>query len=336
MTPEQKTRRIALGLAAIVAAIWAGLYGLGHSRGDVIIAYAYTSFIFERPETVGTSAMITAFHPPTTTTPILNEKVDGIFADVHQRVSIDIKDSEVSRFNAMSSTAPFALSPETIEILACALEVGGQTAGAFDLTTGAIARAHDPLLNRTPTEDELRELRTHIGLDKLEFDPQARTLRKTDPALFIDLDTLRCGYALDRVVRVFEDAGAKQYRIEVGPVFYGKEGDRDEMREPDGRVRPMKIAMAVLSEKDFNTAFGMPIVDGRTGMPAAQNLASVTVLHEKGLWAEAYARAIWVLGADDGLLLAKLLKLPVLVRDKDGAESASEAYEARFGAVTAH
>ncbi len=59
-------------------------------------------------------------------------------------------------------------------------------------------------------------------------------------------------------------------------------------------------------------------IDPHTGKPVAHHLASVTVLHDSCMMADALATAIDVLGPEKGLDLAMNLELPVfmIVREK--------------------
>ena len=46
------------------------------------------------------------------------------------------------------------------------------------------------------------------------------------------------------------------------------------------------------------------VVDPRSGKPADNSVVSVTVVHEQAMWADAYATALMVLGADAGIQMA--------------------------------
>lgn len=322
MTREQKTRRVALSLAAVVAAIWVGLYWLGHRPQQDAMPYTFTSMVFGEP--VHIPVTVTAFYPLSASNDVLDQRINEIFERIPALMSTKVADSEVSRFNASTSTELFRLSPETAEVLACALAVGDQTAGAFDVTTGTIARAqHAAIINNaTLSDEELNELRTHTGLDKLEFDPQTATIRKIDPAVTIDLDALLPGYSLDLVVRLLEDSDAKQYRASMGTTLHHI------IRHPDEAGHPITTDIAEMTSPNTDPVMdAYAIIDARTGTPPGHTLNNILVRHKSALWAGAYARAIWVLGTDDGLLLARLLKLPVLIREEYGKQHTSEAYK---------
>jgi thiamine biosynthesis lipoprotein len=61
-------------------------------------------------------------------------------------------------------------------------------------------------------------------------------------------------------------------------------------------------------------------IDPRSGHPVTHALASVSVVHESAMLADAYATALMVLGPQHGYALAERLELPALfiVRANDG------------------
>jgi thiamine biosynthesis lipoprotein len=73
------------------------------------------------------------------------------------------------------------------------------------------------------------------------------------------------------------------------------------------------------------------ILDPRTGRPIAHSLASVSVVHEDGAWADALATALLVLGPEEGRALAvrERLRARFVQRRPDGgyAEWATAGFE---------
>lgn len=61
-------------------------------------------------------------------------------------------------------------------------------------------------------------------------------------------------------------------------------------------------------------------IDPRNGMPIANALASVTVVHERAMAADAWSTALTVLGPEQGLALAERKRLAVrfLLREGNG------------------
>ena len=74
------------------------------------------------------------------------------------------------------------------------------------------------------------------------------------------------------------------------------------------------------------------IIDPRTGEPIAHGLASATVVHRDGAWADALATGLLVLGPEAGRALAARERLAarLVLRQADGtyAEWSTPAFEA--------
>jgi thiamine biosynthesis lipoprotein len=80
--------------------------------------------------------------------------------------------------------------------------------------------------------------------------------------------------------------------------------------------------------RDFRLAGGRRIshtIDPRIGRPAAHGLASVSVVHESAMYADAYATALMVLGPQQGSALAERLGLPALFVERAGGALAMRA-----------
>jgi thiamine biosynthesis lipoprotein len=350
-------RRLAFALAGIVA-----LAGLMLWRADQFGGRdgERALLTFTGP-TMGTTFTVKVVQPRSAQ--VADADLQALVQTALDRVDVLMStyrsDSEISRFNADSLLAPVPLSPETAEVIACALKVSEQSAGAYDITVGPLVNAYGfgPGGRRTPPSDaEFEELRRHVGYDKLEFDPAAPSLRKTDPALIIDLNSIAPGFAADLIARGLEGRGILSYMVEIGGEVRARGHNADgelwrvgiekpiEGERSVQRVVPLDgLALATSGDyRDYYEENGVRIshtLDARTGRPVAHNLASVSVLHPECMWADAYATAIVALGPQDGYLMAEILKLPALfiTRQADGSfsERASPAFEERFGPLSA-
>lgn len=86
------------------------------------------------------------------------------------------------------------------------------------------------------------------------------------------------------------------------------------LEQPPGAPAPRTVAalvdIAVATSGDWRRAFEHEgrlyphTIDGRTGRPIDNGVASVTVFHASAMNADAWATALTVLGAEEGLALA--------------------------------
>ncbi len=285
----------------------------------------------------------------------LQAKSNGALNLVDALMSTYRPDSELSRFNALNSSAPLVISHELATVLDAALRVSAQSAGAFDITVGPIVNAYGfgpDEVSALPTEPELAALKERVGYEKLTLDLDVPTLQKSRPDLYCDLSAIAKGYAVDLLAQLLERDGISDYFIEVGGEIRARgRNPRGEtwtvgIEEPHSNTRniykvlPLEnFAMATSGDyRNFYEADGKRIshtIDARTGRPVTHNLASVSVFHEQCMMADAYATALMVLGPIDGYLMAEILDLPALflTRNEDGTlnERVTPAYTKRFG-----
>jgi thiamine biosynthesis lipoprotein len=248
--------------------------------------------------------------------------------------------SEVSQFNRSTNLEPFTLSPETFEVFKWSIDVGRLTGGALDVTIGPLVDAWGfgpPGPQKSlPTGAEIARLRKATGLDKLELDPAARTVRKTRPDVRCDLSSIVPGYAADRLWTELAGRGFTDFLIDVGGEVRTR--GRNTAGEPwqiaidrpqaqsDAVERIVSISnLAITTAGDYRKYREVEgqrvahILDPRTGRPLTHRLASVTVIDELAVRADAFDTALMVLGTDEGLALATKLNLAALFIERTGA-----------------
>ena len=259
-------------------------------------------------------------------------------------------ESELSRFNAHASTEPFPLAPETMGLLEIAREVTELSGGAFDVTVGPLVQAwgFGPAgpPPRTPSAEALAELRTRVGQGLLRLDPGAGTAAKTRPDVACDLSALAPGWTADRIAAALGDLGHRRLIVDVGGevAARGRRVDGTRWRvavEAPGQPRENVTVLAledtaVATSGDYRNAWvdeegrrRSHLIDPRTGEPAAHGLASVTVVHPEGVWADALATALLVMGPDAarGLATERGLAVRLVARAEDGTYSATTTAE---------
>jgi thiamine biosynthesis lipoprotein len=251
-------------------------------------------------------------------------RIQQALDDVESKMSTYLDASELSRFNQTLSVDPFPVSPETFEVVSQAYALSELTGGALDITVGPLVNAwgFGPVEPDVlpPDRESLTRLRGHLGYRKLELDPAASTLRKTDPELQCDLSAVAKGYGVDRVATVLREDGLTRFMVEVGGevVTRGlsqRDGpwriaiERPLLGAGVQRVVPLSDqAMATSGDyrnvREVDGRLLSHTIDPRTGRPVEHRLASVTVVAESGLVADGLATALNVLGPDEGYALA--------------------------------
>jgi thiamine biosynthesis lipoprotein len=252
------------------------------------------------------------------------------------------EDSEISRFNATASTEWIEVSREVAEVVHAALEVSEHSAGAFDVTVAPIVRAwgfgsakHAPA--NLPDEQAMREVRKSVGYQKVHVRLSPSAIKKDVPELTIDLNGIAPGYAVDRLAVRFDALHLTNYMIDIGGEIRvrGRNAEQEKWRIAVERPTDTEaVPFAILSLRDTSvTTSGeyrhyydrdgkrySHTIDPRTARPVDHHLASVVVVHPQSMYADAWATAYNVLGADAGYELANRLGMPVMfiLEDESG------------------
>lgn len=295
--------------------------------------------------TMGTKFSIKIFDPPE-----LNEDaaflVDRLLRTVNDQMSTYLENSEISRFNRSASTDWFPVCTELATVVAFSQVVAEKTDGAFDVTVGPLVNAWnfgpDPAERVVPDAEVIEKLRESVGFNKLSVRVDPPALKKSVPGLEIDLSAVAKGYAVDRVVQLLNELGAEDVFVEIGgevSVSGNKAGQwwKVGIQMPDAVTDSVLIAhslnvgggndRSMATSGDYRNYFEVDgiryshTIDPRTGRPIEHPLASVTVVTETCMAADAWATALNVVGPEQSLQLAKAEGLDVLIVSRNAAEA---------------
>ena len=264
-------------------------------------------------------------------------------------------DSDLSRFNAAPAGRWQVLPAEFFHVLAFAMGVAGDSGGAYDPCAGALidawgfgaaGRFGQPDFVAPPPPRVAQLLAWHRS-HRIELDPAQRRARQPG-GVRLDFSAVAKGYAVDRLALYLEARGIYHYLVEVGGELRGAGTKPDGLPwwvalEQVGDLRtgagappaaPLpEIALAlhglsVATSGDYRRYFHQDgqvyshTIDPRSGAPVSNGLASVTVVHEACMAADAWSTALTVLGPEAGLALAERLGLAVrFVSRADGGFS---------------
>ena len=265
--------------------------------------------------------------------------------------------SELSRFNALRSTEPFAVSAEMADTVLVARRVAERTGGAFDPTVGPLVEAwgFGPSTRppAVPSVEELAAARARVGYAMVSVDPARPSIRKARPDVALDLDGLAGGWVADRIASALVALGHQDVLVDAGGEVSarGRRADGQHWRvavESPGSASAARGPVIDLDDAAVTTsgdyrAFWTDgqgrrrshTVDPRTGEPIAHGLASATVVHPDGAWADALDTALLVLGPAEARAFAmrEHLTARLVERRADGtyAEWSTPSFQALAG-----
>lgn len=126
--------------------------------------------------------------------------------------------SELSALNRNAATAPVICSPMLWDVLMSAREAWRISDGAFDVTIGPLMQLWGfyEKQQAAPSQDEIQAARQKIGLDKVRFDEQQRSVAFSVPGMRIDFGGIAKGYALDLAGKILAQHGADIFLLDLG------------------------------------------------------------------------------------------------------------------------
>ena len=258
-------------------------------------------------------------------------------------------DSELSVFNRAAVGVEVAASPATVEVVDAARLVTERTGGAFDATVAPLVALWGfgaGAVEVPPSPGEVSAALATVGYRRLRLGRHPPSLRKLAPVT-LDLSAIAKGYAVDRMARILEEAGCGGYLVEFGGELRAQGPARGGgpwrigVESPAGETIASSIAilrggLATSGDyRQYREHDGVRVshvIDPRTGYPIRHRLASVTVVADSAMFADAYATALLVMGEEEGRRFAEEQDLAALfiVRTASGFMTAQSPAMAAY------
>jgi thiamine biosynthesis lipoprotein len=292
----------------------------GCGRGTPPVPAAH---LIERTHhTMGTEMKVTAWTADDARADAGITAVFGEFDRLDALMSVWKDASDIARLNAAAGEHAVPVSPETLEVLGIANQMSEQTGGVFDVTFAALSGLwkfdDQDKDGSVPDRREIQKRLPLINYRDLVVEKSMGTALLRRKGMRVNLGGIGKGYAVDRGVDILRRSGLSDFTIQAGGDMYvaGKRGDRAwrlGIRDPRGPADRIFAALD-LTDGTFSTSgdyerFFMRdgrryhhIIDLRVGEPAAL-CRSVTLVTERAVIADALAKAVFILGPDEGMAL---------------------------------
>lgn len=250
---------------------------------------------------------------------ILDKGFDKI-KDIENKMSLNIKESDVYKLYELSGKEPLKVSDDTFKVLKMGKEFGDISNGHFDITIGPLSK----LWNigtpeaKVPTEDELKQTLPLIDYSKLTLDEKNKTAKLENDGMMVDLGGIAKGYAADEVAKVLKENGVKNAIINLGGNVFtlGKSTNNTEwnigIQNPfEGRgdavgsvkVENKSIVTSGIYERyvEENGKKYHHILNPKTGYPYDNEIAGVTIITAESILGDALSTTVFSLGLHEGL-----------------------------------
>lgn len=222
--------------------------------------------------------------------------------------------SDVYKLNNSQETET-VVHPETFEILQFALKMANETSGALNPCLYNITSAWGFTTGsyRVPSQDEISFLLKRTDFNHLQMD-QERSTVTLETGMQVDFGAVGKGYAGDQAIKILKEQGVKSAILDLGGNIQtlGTKPDGSEwkvgIKSPFGgrAVAGVKVCdKAVITSGGYERFFTaddgnsyIHIFDGKTGRPVKNEIASVTIICESGLYGDSLSTALFVMGTE--------------------------------------
>lgn len=287
--------------------------------------------------TMGTRWSVVLYAPGGADLASLQADLQAAVDEVDAQMSTWKPQSDLMRFNAAPLDTWVALPERLMAVLARALEIGRLSDGAFEIAMGDAVAAwgFGPASADAEAIRAARARQRRPSHEVLELDLAGLAARKS-AEITLDLSGIAKGYGVDCLIEVLRARGVRVALATIDGELRaigtppGRSGWAVAVERPDPGIRAAQSVLeihdlAVATSGDYRhwvEVGGRRLshtMDPATGAPLLDPPASVTVLAETCIEADALASACMVLGEEAGRALALRLGVEVLFLARQAA-----------------
>ena len=246
----------------------------------------------------------------------LQNDIKAAMMEVDNSLSPYNPSSIITRINHNEDTV---LNEHFVHVFNLAQQISSETEGAFDITVAPLVNAwgfgFKHSIDIEPSV--IDSLRQFVGYQKIKLEDGK--IIKEDERTMLDCSAIAKGYGVDRVARLLDQKGIKNYMVDIGGevVLKGKNPRMKNWRI--GINKPVEDSLSVNQElqtilevSDVGMATSgnyrkfyykdgkryAHTIDPRIGTPVQHNILSATVIAKDCTSADAYATAFMVMGLE--------------------------------------
>jgi thiamine biosynthesis lipoprotein len=246
----------------------------------------------------------------------LKTEIEKTLKEVDYSLSMFNQQSLLSRINNGEKVKADEL---ILDVFKLGQHIAKSTDGAFDMTVGPLVNAwgfgfkHKQIVDDA-TVDSLKKI---VGYKKIRL--LDGFIVKDHPDILLDCGAVAKGYGCDRVAKMLEAKGIRNYLIEIGGEIVLKGINPQHQEWHVGISKPIDDSLKIRGDletvlhlsdasmatsgnyRNFYYKDGKKVahtIDPRTGYPVQHSLLSATVITKSCAAADAYATAFMVMGVE--------------------------------------
>lgn len=253
--------------------------------------------------------------------------------------------SDLTKFNNTACNIWTTIPEDMFYVIESALNITKKTNGAFDIAVGNMVNAwgFGPA-HSSPNAQDIKQLSQQDNgniLDVLKLDAANSSLCKSAP-LMLDLCGIAKGYGVDKLAEILNAANIDNYLVSIDGEMRAKGTKPNTEYEDAGAwnvaieqpipeirdiARVIKLENAAIATSgdyrhlhEFNNQIISHTIDKNTQAPLVNNIASLSIIAQDCMHADAYATACMVMGEAKGIEFARKNQLNALFIIRDGLD----------------
>lgn len=242
---------------------------------------------------------------------------------IHKIIDVNDPGSEISRINAHASAGPVSMDAELYGLIVKALRFGRVTRGAFDITFASVGFLYDYDKRVRPNQEQTERALQAVDYRLVKTNRRNRSVEFLKPGMKIDISGIAKGHAVDRAIKMLQACGATHALVSAGGDTRALSDHRGkpwvvEIRNPHAADKDVLVRIplddnAISTSGDYERAFEQDgeryhqIINPRTG-DSPSDVRSVSVVGPDGIWCDALATGIFVLGIVEGMKVIESLE----------------------------
>lgn len=264
-----------------------------------------------------------------------NLAVENRIRELEDSISTTKEHSYIYDLNN-SSNKEIELPQDIYDLLSFSLNISKESNGALNIALYPITSAWGFTTGnyRVPAKEELEDLLKFTDFSKIQLLDNRKV--KLADGMKIDFGAIGKGFAGDEAIQILREQGVKSAILDLGgnvQVLGAKTDGSDwtiGIKNPWGgpvvagvRIKNQAVITSGGYERYFTGDDGknyIHIFDGKTGRPVENEIASVSIITESGLYGDALSTTMFVLGLENACKYWKLhqdFEMLIITNDKN-------------------
>lgn len=250
------------------------------------------------------------------TSELSNQLVQKEIYNLESLISTTNTNSEVYKLNHSNQTEQ-SFSNHTVFLLDYSIKIAQKTDGAFNPCLFPIITEWGFTTDdyKVPNQQKIDELLQYTDYSKIIINQEKKLITLSNN-MMIDFGGIAKGYACDIAINILKENGVQSALLDLGGNIQtlGAKPDgsfwKIGIKNPWGGEPVLALSIqdkAVVTSAGYERYFNqnnktyIHIFDSKTGYPVENNIASVTIISEQGIYADALSTALFALGTEKAI-----------------------------------